>query len=281
MACGRIRRDLVRPWTDLLNGELSHLQVAAIHLDTDEKMDIETGNREYGFVLISGHCEFSIQDTEHYILGPRLNPFDEKPYALLVTRDQKVTIRALSPSFLGVGSAPAMDRMENRLILPENCGGGTRGSDNWQRDVRFVIWSDNSKGNMLLMGETITPSGNWSTIPPHRHQYDTPGEEVPYEEAYFFQFSSDTGFALAWQFDDAGQMDQAFSIKANDVLYMDQGYHPVACGPGACLYQLTLMAGPRRLSKSRVHDDFKSLLDEKGMENPYSKQVTTGRSDRS
>ena len=280
MACGRIRRSLDRPWIDLLSDELSYLQVTAILLAAGEKMDIETVNREYGFVLISGHCEFFIQDTEHYILGPRLNPFDEKPYALLVTRDQKITIRALSPSFLGAGSAPAKDRMENQLILPEDCGGGARGVDNWQREVRFVIWSDNTKGNMLLMGETITPSGNWSTIPPHRHQYDTPGEEVPYDEAYFFRFSKDTGFALAWQFDDVGQMDQAFSIKNNDVLYMDQGYHPVACGPGARLYQLTIMAGPRRLSKSRVHDDFKALLDEKGMENPYSRQVIAGDSDR-
>jgi len=109
---------------------------------------------------------------------------------------------------------------------------------------------------MLISGETLTPSGGWSTIPPHRHQYFEDGEEVPYEEIYFFQFSKPQGFGMAWQFNDEGTMDQAFSLRANDALYMSEGYHPVACGPGAELYHLTFISGPYRMSRSRIHQDF-------------------------
>ena len=91
-------------------------------------------------------------------------------------------------------------------------------------------------------------------------------------EVYFFQFSKPQGFGLAWQFDDEGAMDQAFSLRTNDALYMSAGYHPTACGPGATLYHLTFMAGPHRMSKSRVHDDFRFLLDKNSMENPYGRQ---------
>jgi 5-deoxy-glucuronate isomerase len=118
----------------------------------------------------------------------------------------------------------------------------------------------------------VTPSGNWSTMPPHRHQYDIPGQEVPYEEVYCFQFTKPQGFGLVWQFDDEGRMDQAFSVKSNDVVFMDKGYHPVVCGPGASFYQVTLIVGPYRMSKSRVHEDYKFLLEESSIDNPYAGQ---------
>ena len=60
------------------------------------------------------------------------------------------------------------------MITPTDVKSGMRGADNWRREVRMVCWSDNTRGEMLLAGETCTPSGNWSTVPPHRHQYDVP-----------------------------------------------------------------------------------------------------------
>jgi 5-deoxy-glucuronate isomerase len=111
-------------------------------------------------------------------------------------------------------------------------------------------------------------------MPPHRHQYYIENEEVPYDEAYFFRFSKPQGFALGWLFDDGQKMDTAVSIRNNDTIYMDQGYHPVACAPGANLYQLTVMSGPYRISRAKLHDDFRSLLEESNLENPYQKQNT-------
>lgn len=273
MSCGRVRKKAGTGFTMLVEKELEQLQVAQLVLKDGESFSMDTGEREYGFVLISGSCQYGIDGDISGLLGPRENPYEHLPHALLVTREQRIVFTALEDTVVGVGSAPADRETANRHITPAMVGGGTRGTGNWQREVRFVIWTDNSEGSRLLMGETVVPSGNWSTIPPHRHQYDIPGEEVPYEEAYLFHFSKPQGFGLAWQFDDEGKLDQSFSLKANDILYMDRGYHPVVCGPGASLYQLTLMAGPHRTSMSRVHDHFKFLLNENGMENPYAKQT--------
>jgi 5-deoxy-glucuronate isomerase len=272
MSSGRIRKNIINGCNRLIEKEMGRLQAAAIFLEAGETFSMETGDREYGFVLISGETEALAGSDVNGVLGPRENPYGHKPSALLATREQKVTFKALRSTLIGVGSAPAERKLENMIITPSMVGGGARGQGNWQREVRFVIWTDNSTGNSLIMGETVVPSGNWSTMPPHRHQYDIPGEEVPYEEVYFFQFSRPGGFGLAWQFDDDGGMDQAFSLKSNDVIYMDRGYHPLVCGPGAELYQLTMMAGPYRTSKSRIHDDYKFLLEERGMENPYASQ---------
>jgi 5-deoxy-glucuronate isomerase len=270
--CGRVRKALGAGWTPLVESELRHLNAGALSLGPGDRWTVETGAREYAFVLVRGKASFDVAGGPAGILGPRENPFEHPPYALFATRESTVTFCAEADTLIGVGSAPAVRKLPPTAITPAEVGGGSRGLGNWQRQVRFVCWTDNSQGNMLIAGETVTPSGNWSTIPPHRHQFDAPGEEVPYEEVYFFQFSKPQGFGLAWQFDDEGGMDQAFSLRSNDALYMDAGYHPTACGPGAALYHLTFIAGPHRMSKSRVHDDFRFLLDENSLENPYARQ---------
>jgi 5-deoxy-glucuronate isomerase len=274
MNCGRIRKALGPGWTPLVSGELQTLSVAALCLEPGETYAFDTGEHEYALVLVHGHCQVSMASGLAADFGPRRDPFQDLPFGLMVSRDEHVTVSARQTTLIGVGCAPAASALPSTLITPQTATAAVRGVDNWQRTVRLVCWSDNTQGNQLIAGETLTPSGNWSTIPPHRHQYDLPGSEIPYEEAYFFQFSKPQGYGLIWQFDAAGEMDQAFSLRNNDLAYMGGGYHPTACGPGADLYHLTFIAGPYRKSMSSVHPDFRFLLDDHDLHNPYARQVT-------
>ncbi|RPJ55827.1 MAG: 5-deoxy-glucuronate isomerase [Acidobacteria bacterium] len=273
MSCGRIRKPLSEGVTPLLSEELKNLRVSALLLPAGGTFQLVTGEREHALVLVRGDCSIRVGNGMEMPFGPRPNPFEHRPFGLLAGREDTVSLTARCESIIGIGTAPAAKRKASTLVNPDTIGVGYRGVGNWARQVRFVCWSDNTEGNMLLAGETVTPSGNWSTIPPHRHQRDIPGEEVPYEEAYFFQFSKLQGYGLAWQFDDEGELDQAFSLRSNDVLYMSRGYHPTVAGPGSDLYHLTFICGPSRVSKARVHPDYTFLLDEQNLENPYAKQV--------
>ena len=38
------------------------------------------------------------------------------------------------------------------------------------------------------LSETFTPSGNWSTYPPHKHDTENPPVESQLEELYFYRF---------------------------------------------------------------------------------------------
>ncbi len=278
MSCGRMRKPLGSGLTPLVADELRSLKVSALVLEPGASFELETAGSEYACILVRGDCSVRLGDGIETPFGPRRDPFADGPYAVLAGRDQKVRFTALSQSLIGIGAAPAEKVFASAIITPGQAGGGSRGVGNWERRVRFVCWSDNTQGNMLLAGETITPSGNWSTIPPHRHQFDVPGEEVPYEEAYFFQFSKPQGYGLAWQFDDAGELDQAYSLRSNDLLYMSGGYHPTVAGPGSDLYHLTFICGPHRVSKARVHPDYRFLLEEQNLENPYARQLVSGNS---
>jgi 5-deoxy-glucuronate isomerase len=277
-SCGRIRKEIEKGWSQITEGELQNLEMGVLSLEEGEEYTLHTGDREYAIVLIQGDCEVSLESGLAGILGPRHNPFEDMPFGLFLSRDETITFSAKATAVLGIGYSPAERKMANTLVTPAQVATAVRGSENWTREVRKVCWSDNTEGNLLIAGETCTPSGNWSTVPPHRHQYDVEGEEAPYEEIYFFQFSHPKGFGLIWQFDDEGDMDQAFSLKANDAAYMDHGYHPVACGPGSTLYQLTFMAGPRRISRASIHKDYRFLLDEKNLVNQYTPDLVGGTS---
>ena len=273
LKCGRVRTPIRGGMTQLVEGELQQLRFATLSLSAGGQYSLHSEDRELAVVLICGDCDAVIEGEADCRLGPRSNPFDQPPYALFVGRSNRIGFRAREASLLGIGSAPAARRFANSYVTPEQVATGERGTDNWKRSVRMICWSDNTEGNMLLAGETCTPSGNWSTVPPHRHQYDIPDTEAPYEEVYFFQFSRPHGFGLTWQFDDSGEMDQAYSLRSGDALYMSGGYHPVACAPGSTLYHLSLMAGPQRISRASVHKDYEFLLEENQIQNQYRPEI--------
>ncbi len=268
MNCGRIRKPIQDGWNQLTDHELQNQKVALLNLKKGEQYPLSTQNNEYALVILEGAVSFAVQSGLRGTLGPRKNVFEDLPEGLLLTREEEVSLTAITDCQVGIHYAPAPRKYRNYLMKKEDIRVNERGADNWRRVVRKVFWNDNSEGNGLLTGETVTYPGNWSTMPPHRHQFFEEGKEMPYEEGYLFKFSHPSGFGLIYQFDD--QMDQAFSLKTNDVAYVGGGYHPVVAAPGSYLYHLTCMAGPKRLSQARVHHDYEYLLEEQGMENQFT-----------
>jgi 5-deoxy-glucuronate isomerase len=268
-SCGRIRKEPGTGWTAITDGQLAHLEMAVLKLEAGEEFSVHTGQREHAAVLIHGECQVTLEGRMAVTLGPRRDPCRDLPFALFVSREETVHFRASCSSLFGVGSSPAAKKLASTVVTPAEVQAAMRGTGNWAREVRMVCWSHNTAGNLLLAGETCTPAGNWSTMPPHRHQVDEAGEEAAYEEIYYFQFSEPQGFGLTWQFDDEGGMDQAFSLRHGDALYHNRGYHPVVASPAASLYHLSFMAGPRRISQARIHPGFRRLIEEHGLENPF------------
>jgi 5-deoxy-glucuronate isomerase len=272
VATGRIRKEIDYGWNPLVDTQFDNLKMGVLRLKPGDNHELQTGESEYGCLLVSGDCDLTDGQGDSRPFGPRPDPFEHKPYALLLSRERSARFTAKEESLLVVASSPAENSYQDCYMTPDDVRQYQRGSDNWSRSVRFVLWADNTEGNQLLMGETVVPSGNWGTVPPHRHDSFIEEEEVPYNEVYYFQFSRPEGFGLIWQFSDDLSMDQAFSLRSGDAAFLGEGYHPVACGPGSTLYQLTAMAGPHRVSRSRLHDDFVFLTQEKNMANPYKNQ---------
>jgi 5-deoxy-glucuronate isomerase len=111
----------------------------------------------------------------------------------------------------------------------------------------------------LIACELITPAGNWSSYPPHKHD-STEGCPVPNEEIYFFKIAgpdglvpSREGFGLHRTFTGpehlkAGlaELDETVEVRDGDLFCIPHGYHgPCVAAPGYDMYYLNVLAGPR------------------------------------
>ena len=95
----------------------------------------------------------------------------------------------------------------------------------------------------------LTPAGNWSSFPPHKHDRPAPGEAM-LEEIYYFEIAeSERGTGLAYQrVYSSGpdrEIDVLAEVRSGDTVLVPHGYHgPSMAAPGHHLYYLNVLAGP-------------------------------------
>ena len=99
----------------------------------------------------------------------------------------------------------------------------------------------------------ITPSGNWSSYPPHKHDRDDLPHESQLEETYYHRFSPPQGYGVQRVYTDDRSLDETLAVGDGDVVLVPKGYHPVGAPHGYDLYYLNVMAGPKRIW--RFHND--------------------------
>ena len=150
---------------------------------------------------------------------------------------------------------------EPMRIVPEAIEVETRGAGNATRRIRHVI-APEFPAQRLLVVEVLTPSGNWSSYPPHKHD-DTPGSLADNEEIYYFRLgrtgsvqTSAEGFALHRTYTADGSIDETVVVRDGDAFLVPRGYHgPCVAAPGYPLYYLNVMAGPNPERTMATVDD--------------------------
>ncbi|MEA2270319.1 MAG: 5-deoxy-glucuronate isomerase, partial [Solirubrobacteraceae bacterium] len=105
----------------------------------------------------------------------------------------------------------------------------------------------------LIAVEVLTPSGNWSSYPPHKHDEERAGEETALEEIYYFEVgagpapggSPGFGYQRVYGSGPGRDIDVCAEVRSGDVVLLPHGYHgPSMAPPGYDLYYLNVMAGP-------------------------------------
>jgi 5-deoxy-glucuronate isomerase len=110
-----------------------------------------------------------------------------------------------------------------------------RGAGNASRQVNNFASVEAFECDKLIAVEVLTPNGNWSSYPPHRH------DEL--EEIYYYEVARG-GFAYQRVYDG---MDLLAEVRSGDRIDLPRGYHgPSMAAPGYDLYYLNVMAGTVR-----------------------------------
>jgi 5-deoxy-glucuronate isomerase len=119
-----------------------------------------------------------------------------------------------------------------------------RGRGASTRQINQLLPAEVTGPERLIVVEVITPDGNWSSYPPHKH--DEAGEaECPLEEIYYFRFDRPGAFGFHRTYSKDGAIDATVTVRDGDAFLVPRGYHgPCAAAPGYPMYYLNVMAGP-------------------------------------
>ncbi len=222
-------------------------------LAAGETAAAETGHSERCLVFIGGRGKAEVAGTDFGSLGERADPFSGKPHSLYVPAGSSWRIRAETDLEFAACSAPGSGNSRPpRLIGPDSHQVITRGKGNNVRYVTDII-KESDPADSLLVVEVITPAGNASSYPPHKHDRDAFPEETRLEEVYYHRLNPRQGFGFQRIYTDDRSLDVSMTIEDGDVTLVPRGYHPCAALHGYDLYYLNVMAGPRR--QWRFHND--------------------------
>jgi 5-deoxy-glucuronate isomerase len=107
----------------------------------------------------------------------------------------------------------------------------------------------------------ITPGGNWSSYPAHKHDEASAHESV-LEEIYYYEIAAGPHGEPGLGFhrtsaSDAGAIDVLAEVHDRDTVLVPHGWHgPCTAAPGHDMYYLNVMAGPgERAWKITDHPD--------------------------
>jgi 5-deoxy-glucuronate isomerase len=204
----------------------------------------ENGDAETVLVPLSGSCRV---EADGYVweLGGRENVFAGLPWALYLPRETAYDVE--TEGEVAVCSARCKNRREPVLISPADVEVEVRGAGNATRQINHIV-KPGFPAERILVVEVYTPSGNWSSYPPHKHDEDHGDSEAVLEETYYFRTREEPPGAFAVQrlYSPAHDLDLTVTVRDRDLLLVPYGYHTTCAAQGYDLYYLNALAGDRR-----------------------------------
>lgn len=268
---------LIRPQTERIDGFVRRLDVtpatagwhyvsfAVYQLSRGQTLAGAANGRETAVIVLSGIGNGELNGQPVGQLGERLSVFEQKaPYTLYLSEDANYRIECTSDSMeIAIASAPTTHQhLPARVIRPEDVSIELRGEGNTRRRVQHIMDVDQQAERLILV-EVITPAGNWSSFPPHKHDTENPPHEAYLEETYYHHIQPGDGFAFQRVYTYDG-FDETVAVNDGDLVLVPKGYHVVSAAPGYELYYLNVMAGPRREWLYQVDPAFHRLLPPSG-----------------
>jgi 5-deoxy-glucuronate isomerase len=144
-----------------------------------------TGPDEMLVLPLTGGCTVTADGDEIALRG-RPDVFSQVTDFAYVPRDATVTVRSEAGGRFALPGARAARRLPPRYGPADQVPVEIRGSGQASRQVNNFCSPEAFETDRLVSVEVLTPAGNWSSYPPHKHDQARPGEAV-LEEIYYFE----------------------------------------------------------------------------------------------
>jgi 5-deoxy-glucuronate isomerase len=201
----------------------------------------------------------AVQDLEG-----RGSVFDGPPDVLYLPVGASAVVKGKGR--VAVAEAPATQTHPVAYIPKSDVPVELRGAGRSSRQVHNYGTPDSLAASKFIVCEVITPAGNWSSFPAHKHDENVPGTESRLEEIYYFETAVSRGLDAPAEADpfglfatyssNAGEIDINTIVRTGDIALVPYGYHgPAAAAPGYDMYYLNVMAGPDEERVWNITDD--------------------------
>jgi 5-deoxy-glucuronate isomerase len=224
-------------------------------LATGQSWSFETGSNEFALVNLDGRYAVHSNRGDWSGIGGRRSVFEGAAHALYLPRETELTVTAELGGQFAATWVPSDEDHEPWLIRPEDVASAIRGGGNVSRQINDLL-PPGSPVHRLVLVEVYTPSGNWSSYPPHKHDVhieDADGRllEADLEEIYYYKIDRPEGYAYQRIYTDASSplhlagypIDALVRAEDNSAVLVPEGYHPVVSAPGYTSYYLNVLAG--------------------------------------
>lgn len=220
-----------------------------LELGEGESHTFDTGESEWIVLPLSGGCTV-LTEGERFELGGRTSVFEGVSDFAYVPRDAEASLHAPARCRLALAGARCERRLPPRYGDASRVPVELRGGGVCSRQVNNFAAAGAFEADKLIAVEVLTPGGNWSSYPPHKHDEHRPGQESELEEIYYYEIAPHDGTAgVGYQrVSPSGHgrgTDVLAEVRSGDAVLIPDGWHgPSMAAPGHHMYYLNVMAGP-------------------------------------
>lgn len=239
--------------------EYSGLRVLA--MEAGESRRLHFPEDELVVVPLAGSFEISSEALTQALAG-RSSVFSELTDRAYLPADTPFEISSPAGGEVALATARAAPGPDSRYIPAAETTVELRGAGQASRQINGLYSADIDGPERIIVVEVLTPAGNWSSYPPHKHDEWGDGE-VPLEEVYYFRILGPAGFGIHRTYTKDGAVDETVTVTDGDVFLIPRGFHgPCVAAPGYAMYYLNVMAGPERAWLICTDPDHEWVLEE-------------------
>ena len=235
----------------------SEASLWVVELQPQQALELDTTGIEVMILPLAGGGDVECGD-EVFHMAPRASVFDGPADMVYIGTGQSYTLRGHGR--IAICGARAKTQFPNRKVAAADVSVELRGTGNCSRQVHNFGTAGVFEADSLIACEVITPGGNWSSYPAHKHDEESPVESA-LEEIYYFEIASgpddSRGFGYHRVYGTPSRPIEVLEeVRTGDVVLVPHGYHgPSVAAPGYHMYYLNVMAGSGEERAWKIVDD--------------------------
>jgi 5-deoxy-glucuronate isomerase len=219
-----------------------------ISVEPGDSHRFATGQDEVIVLPLSGSVAVDVDDTRCELDG-RPSVFDGPTDLVYVGSGKMVILRSESGGRFALCGARTQSKAALCYMAASQVPVELRGAGQSSRLVRNFGTPGSLDATKIIACEVITPAGNWSSYPAHKHD-ETSDTESELEEIYYFEVAAGPGGQPGFGFmrtssSPGHDIEVLEEVHDRDTVLVPYGWHgPCVAAPGFDMYYLNVMAGP-------------------------------------